>query len=58
MRWQDVPALVAKLRTMDSAASRALEFLILTASRTGEVIDMPWNKVELVLALDKALKRT
>ena len=42
----------------DSAASRALEFLILTASRTGEVIDMPWNEVELVLALDKALKPT
>jgi len=58
MRWQDVSAFVAKLRTMDSAASRALEFLILTASRTGEVIDMPWNEVELVLALDKALKPT
>ncbi len=58
MRWQNVPAFVTKLRAMDSAASRALEFLVLTASRTGEVIDMPWNEVELVLALDKALKPT
>jgi hypothetical protein len=58
MRWQDVPAFVAKLRTMDSAASRAFEFLVRTASRTGEVIDMPWSEVELVLALDKALKPT
>lgn len=58
MRWQNVPAFVAKLRTMDSAASWALEFLVPTASRTGEVIDMRWNEVELVLALDKALKPT
>jgi hypothetical protein len=41
MRWQDVPAFVAKLRTMDS--DRPLEFLILTANGTGEVIDMPWD---------------
>ena len=47
MRWQNVPVFVAKLRTMDSAASRALEFLILTASRTGEVIDMPGTRSSL-----------
>jgi integrase len=43
--WRDVPAFVAKLAAMDTTAARALEFLILTASRTSEVIDMPWDEV-------------
>jgi integrase len=45
MDWRDVPAFVEKLRAIDSTAARALEFLILTASRTGEVIDMPWDEI-------------
>jgi integrase len=36
--YQDIPAFVAKLREMDGVAAVALEFLILNANRTGEVI--------------------
>jgi integrase len=47
MGWRDVPAFVAKLRTMGSTASAALEFTILTASRTSEALDMTWDEVDL-----------
>jgi integrase len=36
--WREVPAFMARLRADDSVAARAIEFAILTAARTGEVI--------------------
>jgi integrase len=45
MRWQDVPAFVTRLRALGSTAATAFEFLILTASRTGEVIGATWDEV-------------
>ena len=54
MDWRDVPAFMAKLAVVDTTAARALEFLILTASRTSEVIDMPWNEVGDLDALKPA----
>jgi integrase len=54
MHWRDVPNFVARLRAMDSTAARALEFLILTASRTSEVIDMPWTEIGDLDALKPA----
>jgi len=50
MPWQDIPAFFAKhLRGKDSLdVSRAmLEFLILTAARSGEVRGMTWLEVDL-----------
>jgi integrase len=47
MPYRDIPAFVARLRRLTGTTARALEFLILTASRTGEVIDMPWSEVDL-----------
>ena len=38
MPWQDVPAFIARLRETHSISHLALEFVILTASRTGEVM--------------------
>ena len=38
MPWRDVPAFLAKLRSRDETAARALEFAILSACRTGEVL--------------------
>jgi integrase len=38
---------VATLRSQEGIASRALEFLILTAARTGEVIGARWDEVDL-----------
>jgi integrase len=38
---------VASLRQQEGVAARALEFLILTAARTGEVIAARWNEFDL-----------
>jgi integrase len=38
---------VAMLRRQEGIASRALEFLILTATRTGEVIGARWDEIDL-----------
>jgi integrase len=45
--YAEVPALVAELRRLDGPAPRALEFLILTAARSGEVTGMVWSEVDL-----------
>jgi integrase len=47
MPYQDIPAFMATLRANSSISARALEFLILTASRTGEVLGMRWEEVDL-----------
>jgi integrase len=43
-----LPAFLANLRRREAAAARALEFLILTAARTGEVIGARWSEIDLV----------
>lgn len=45
--YEDVPAFVASLRQRDATAALALEFSILTAARSGEVIGATWNEVDL-----------
>jgi integrase len=40
----EIPALVAKLRELPGTAACALEFAILTASRTGEVLAARWDE--------------
>jgi integrase len=45
--FAEVPAFIMRLRTMDGIAPRALEFAILTAARSGEVLGMPWAEVSL-----------
>ena len=42
-----VPAFLERLRRMSGAAARALEFVILTACRTGEVIGACWDELDL-----------
>jgi hypothetical protein len=44
--WQDIPAWMSELRKRDSVSARALEFLILTASRTGEAIGARWQEID------------
>jgi integrase len=36
--YDKLPAFMTKLRAQDGVAARALEYLVLTAARTGEVI--------------------
>ncbi len=47
MPYQEVPAFVGRLRGRYAVAARALEFLILTAARTGEVIGAIWGEIDL-----------
>ncbi len=48
--YEDVSAFVATLRDREATAALALEFAILTAARTGEVIGATWAEVDLAKA--------
>jgi integrase len=47
MAFDDVPDFIGKLRGRDSMAALALEFLILTAARSGEVLGACWSEFDL-----------
>jgi len=47
MRWQEVPAFYAKLAGRSAVAAKALMFTCLTGSRTGEVLGMRWEELDL-----------
>jgi integrase len=47
MHYRDVPAFMAKLRATNLLASRALEFLILTAARSNEIRGARWDEINL-----------
>ncbi|BAT60620.1 putative prophage CPS-53 integrase [Variibacter gotjawalensis] len=47
MPFADVPAFMDRLRAKDGIAERALEFAILTAARTGEVIGADWKEIDV-----------
>lgn len=47
MPYADVPAFVARLRGAEGIGARALEFTILTAARTGEVVGATWPEIDL-----------
>ena len=44
--YAGLPALMAKLRAQPELPARALEFLILTAARTGEVLGAQWDEID------------
>lgn len=45
--YEDVPAFVVSLRERPAITARALEFIILTAARVGEVVECPWSEIDL-----------
>lgn len=47
LAYQYVPEFMEELRQRQSTAALALEFTILTASRTGEVLNATWDEFEL-----------
>ena len=51
MSYETIPAFMAKLREREAMAALALEFVILTATRTSEVLGATWAEVDL----DKAI---
>lgn len=44
--YKDIPAFMSDLRKRDAISARALEFTILTAARTGEVIGAKWDEID------------
>jgi integrase len=44
--YTEVPALMAQLRAADDIPAHALEFLILTAARSGEAIGARWDEID------------
>jgi integrase len=47
MPYTEVPAFLAALREREAMAALALEFLILTAARSGEVLGARWPEIDL-----------
>lgn len=51
MPYSEIPAFIKALRAQPSVGALALEFLILTAARTGEVTGARWDEIDLKKAL-------
>lgn len=51
MKYVEVPRFVARLRSRKAVAALALEFTILTATRTGEVLGATWGEIDLHAAV-------
>ncbi|MGH6748711.1 MAG: tyrosine-type recombinase/integrase [Methyloceanibacter sp.] len=47
MPFVELPAFMAELRRIDRISARALEFVILTAARTSEVLGAKWSEIDL-----------
>jgi integrase len=47
MPYEEVAAFVAKLRERDATAALALELCILAAARSGEILGMCWQEIDL-----------
>jgi integrase len=45
--YAEVPGLLAELRQRDGVGPRALQFLVLTAARAGEVMGAVWSEIDL-----------
>ena len=47
MAYTDIPALISDLRQKAAMAARALEFVILTGTRTSKVLGATWSEIDL-----------
>jgi integrase len=45
--YNELPGLMSELRARSGTAARALEFLVLCASRSGEVLGARWSEIDL-----------
>ena len=45
--WKDAPSFVEALRNRQAIAARCLEFVILTAARSGEALGATWGEMDL-----------
>jgi integrase len=46
--YAELPGFMVRLREQEGIAARALDFLVLTAARSGEVVGAAWNEIDLV----------
>lgn len=51
LAYADLPRFMAELRAREAVAARALEFAILTNTRSGEVIGATWAEIDLAGAI-------
>lgn len=51
MTYDSVPTFIAQLRSKQAVAALALEFTILTACRTGEVLGATWAEIDLAKSI-------
>ena len=58
MPYEEVPAFIASLRERDALAAVALELCILTAARSGELLGMRWDEIDLQNARVEPARRT
>jgi integrase len=49
--WRDIPGFMTNLRRQDGVSPRALELLILTATRTSETLNATWGEIDLDAAV-------
>lgn len=47
LEWQKIPAFMKELRNLDWPSARLLEFIILTASRSGEARGATWDEMDI-----------
>ncbi|MGB8549396.1 MAG: tyrosine-type recombinase/integrase [Xanthobacteraceae bacterium] len=48
LAYDQMPAFVSELRARDATAARVVEFVILTAARSGEVLGMKWEEADFL----------
>jgi integrase len=51
LAWQDMGAFMVELRKLELVSAWGLEFLILTATRTGEVIGAKWSEIDMAVGV-------
>lgn len=51
MPYTEVPAFMVEVRALDSVSALALEWLILTATRSGETLQATWSEVDTEAAI-------
>jgi integrase len=51
LSWEEAPAFMGKLRDRSAMAARCLEFVILTAARSGEGLGATWSEINFDHAL-------
>ena len=51
MLYRELPGFIARLRSLHAVSARCMEFAILTAARTGEVVGARWNEIDLKAAV-------